>query len=461
MPDSGANRREHVRLPSGGTSAEEIAGKNAEGLPPAARVMDISEGGVRLAFTWQGGKPFPLQSGDTLSFRLKLTGTGQSFEIMSMVRHVAPDPRGGGFFAGVQFAGVDGAIREALKSTLLNLALTKLRAGKPSAATSSAAGAAAPREIKRSLTTRKVGFDDAPPGTKQETAPAAATEPAATTPPPEAPRRSLTGGRRRMYLGEILVKQGAVESEKLQQFLARSPGDKVPIGQKLISHGLVDDITIAKAVAVQAGLPYVDLTNEEPDFQLAHKLPRELFIKNHAVPLRVEWQSLIVAMSERPTIPIMEDLEVSAGQRVRVCIAAESGLTRWLKRLYNHEAPTRFAKVRFPVQLRVEYRFLDKERTQAVHDLVAAGITRELGMHELIIAGPLPAGVNPDRVRRESLTMEVQVEGGSLPNAMVLDCRPLSISDSGYAGEYYLACYIDRFPEGGEGAWTKLCMHLG
>jgi MshEN domain/PilZ domain len=459
MPDSGANRREHVRLPSDGTSAKGISSGDVQGLPQEARVEDISEGGMRLGFSWQGGKPFPLQSGDTLSFHLKIAGSSQNFEVMTLVRHVAPNPRGSGFWAGVQFSGLDAAVRETLKSMLLNMALTKLRAGKSSSATAAAAGPQAPGEIKRSLTTRKATFD-ARPAPPPGTAPVPAQE-SAPAEPPQPPERSTTGRRRRMYLGEILVKQGAVAAEKLQQFLARSPGDKVPIGQKLISHGLVDDITIAKAVAVQVGLSYVDLTNEEPDFQLAQKMPRELFIKNHAIPLRVEWNCLLVAMATKPTPPIMEELELAAGQRVRVCIGAESGLTRWLKRLYNYEAPTRFAKARFPVQLRVEYRFMDKARGEYVHDLVTAGITRELGMHELIIAGPLPGGVDADRVRKESLTMEVQVEGGALANAMVVDCRPLSISESGYAGEYYIACYIDKFPEGGESAWTRLCMHLG
>ncbi len=455
MPDSESNRREHVRLPSDGTSAEGISSQDVQGLPQEARVVDISEGGMRLSFTWQGGKPFPLQSGDTLSFHLKVAGTSQNFEVMTLVRHVAPNPGGRGFWAGVQFSGLDGAVRETLKSMMLNMALTKLRAGKSSAATAAAAGPQAPKDVKRSLTTRKAAFDT-PAALPQSPTPA----PTQGSAPPQPPQRSTTGRRRRMYLGEILVKQGAVAAEKLQQFLAHSPGDKVPIGQKLISHGLVDDITIAKAVAVQAGLSYVDLTNEKPDFQLAHKMPRELFIKNHAVPLRVEWNCLLVAMATRPTPPIMEELELAAGQRVRVRIGAESGLTRWLKRLYNYEAPARFAKARFPVQLRVEYRFLDKARDKYVHDLAAVGITRELGMHELIIAGPLPGGVDADRVRKESLTMEVQVEGGVLANAMIIDCRPLSISDSGYAGEYYIACYIDEFPEGGEAAWTRLCMHM-
>jgi hypothetical protein len=233
----------------------------------------------------------------------------------------------------------------------------------------------------------------------------------------------------------------------------------VPIGQKLISHGLVDDITLAKALAFQSGLPYVDLVVDEPDFQLATSLPREIFVKHHSVPLRIEWQALLVAMPARPSPMVLEEIELAAGRRVRACIAAESALTRWLKRIYNYEAPARFAKARFPVQLRVEYRFLDAAGEPA-HDMVAVGITRELGMREMVIAGPMPAGVDPDRVRTESLTMEVQVEGGRLQNAMVMRCRPLSISSSGYAGEYHIACFIDLFPPGGEGAWAQLCMHL-
>jgi hypothetical protein len=165
-------------------------------------------------------------------------------------------------------------------------------------------------------------------------------------------------------------------------------------------------------------------------------------------------------MSAKPSPPVIESLELVTNKRIRVHLAAESHLARWLKRIYNYEAPSRFAQARFPVQLRVEYRFLDKDRRHAVHDLVAAGITRELGPHEMIIAGPLPIGITPDRIRDEHLTLEVQAEGGKLANQIVLECRVLSVSPSGYAGEFSIACYIDAFPPGGENAWTRLCMTL-
>jgi hypothetical protein len=368
----------------------------------------------------------------------------------------------------VEFAGLEAGLRDALKGLLMNLALTKLRAGRPGQQVPSGPPAVA---VPRPAPSRKAAFDAAAaarpgaPAPAETAASAQASAPAAGGGEPlvlqTGGEQAPAGRRRKMYLGEILVKQGAVAAEELQQFLARAPGDKVPIGQKLLSHGLVDDVTIAKALAVQSGLPYIDLINEKPDHQLVHSLPREPFIKHHCVPLKMEWQALVVVMAERPSPPVMEELELAAGRRVRAAIGAESGLTRLLLRLYNYEAPARFAKARFPVQLRVEYRFFDKDRGAPVHDLTAAGLTRELGVREMIIAGPLPAGVDAERVRKESLTMEVQVEGGRLPNAMILQCRPLSISSSGYAGEYHIACYIDGFPPGGENAWTRLCMQVG
>jgi hypothetical protein len=446
MPPQDDNRRQHVRLPAKGSSVEGLSGGSAASLPEGAHVEDISEGGVKLAFDWKGGGDFPLHSGDTLSFRLNVADINQTFEVMSMVRHVAFDRGRGRMMVGVQFHGVDENVRESLKKLMLNMAMTKLRSGRPETEPGAVPAPPSPPGPARtkSKAVRKAGFESSPPPRRR--VPGASGE------------RPTIVRRRKQFLGEILVKQGAIEGDKLQQFLSRDPGDKVPIGQKLISHGLVDDVTIAKALAVQSGLPFVDLVVEEPDFQLATKLPRELFVKHHCVPLRTEWQSLLVAMAARPSPLVVEELEVVANQRVRVCIAAESGLTRWLKRLYNYEAPARFAKVRFPIQLRAEYRFMDKASGQPVHDMVGAGITRELGMHELIIAGPLPPEVDPERIRRESLMLEVQVEGGRLQNAMVLLCRPLSISSSGYAGEFHIACYIDQFPPGGESVWAQVCM---
>ncbi|MHC4914254.1 MAG: GspE/PulE/PilB domain-containing protein [Planctomycetota bacterium] len=451
MPPKEDNRRQHVRLPAEGSSVEGISGGAAGSLPPGAHVEDISEGGIKLAFDWKGGGEFPLRSGDTISFRLGVADLGKTFEVMSMVRHVAFDRGRGRMMVGVQFHGLDENVRESLKKLMLNMAMTKLRSGRQETEPGTiAAGSAAPAKPrpgparKKTKPARKAGFESSPP-------------PRRRVPGAQGERPTIVR-RRRQFLGEILVKQGAIEGDKLQQFLSRDPGDKVPIGQKLISHGLVDDVTIAKALAVQSGMPYVDLVVEEPDFQLASKLPREPFVKHHCIPLKTEWQSLMVAMAARPSPLVLEELELAADQRVRVCIAAESGLTRWLKRLYNYEAPARFAKVRFPVQLRAEYRFLAKATGEAVHDMVAAGITRELGMHELIIAGPLPPGLDPQRIRRESMLVEVQVEGGRLQNAMVLVCRPLSISSSGYAGEYHIACYIDQFPPGGESVWAQVCM---
>jgi hypothetical protein len=434
-------------------------------------VADLSESGVRLTFAWPGGGDFPLRAGDSIGFVMTVAGSDRSFELMSIVRRVTADRRAGRAHVGVEFFGLDSPLREAVQSAILNLALTKLRARGPEdgeaegipVEPSAAASLPAVELPKRSVTSRLARFEA---GAQPSAAPAA---PAAKAPEPPAaaaeqapvPDRRQTQVRRRMYLGEILVNQGAVASAELEKYLRRAPGDSMPIGQKLMSHGLVDDITLARALAEQCGLKYVDLADDSSvDGRMAHSLPRELFTRLHAVPLRVEGTALLVAFASRPTPMDMEELERAAGRRTRACIAAEGGITRWLKKLYNYEAPARFARARFPVQLRVEYRFMDGARTGVVHDFPVAGITRELGEREMVIAGPLPSGIDAERIRRDGLVMRVDVEGGKLPNQMTLDCRVLSVSNSGFEGEYHLACYIESFPPGGEKAWVRLCMTM-
>jgi len=437
MPDRdhGEDRRKHVRLSTRKSTVDRFSGERAGKLPERALVADLSEGGLKLEFSWSGSGRFPLELGDGLGFLLRIEGGEPVFELWSEIRHVAPDPACDRVYVGVEFCELEGPIQESIKKAITNLAFTKLR---------SLTGAVIPPSRPRRELSRKIEFEDAPPPA------AAASQPAAE---PKVRRRKL-------YIGEILVKQGALGASQLEKFLSDQSGAKRPLGERLAEHGLIDDVSIAKALAEQARLPYMDLVAETPDLKLARSVPRALFIRHHCVPVRQEGGALLVAMSTRPTLPVMEELKLTVGQRVRVSIAPEHMVAEWLKRIYNYEAPSKIAQMSFPVHLPVEYRFFDREGG-ALADRPAAGLTRELRPHGMVIAGPLPEGLTPHKVIAEGLSMEVQVACAKISNEMTVGCRPLSVVSGGHAGEYHIACYIDAFPEGGERVWMRICMTAG
>ena len=96
-------------------------------------------------------------------------------------------------------------------------------------------------------------------------------------------------------LGDILVANGALSRARLEDMAARVHGR---IGQALLSHGLVDGPSLARAVAEQKGFAQVDLTRTPADTTLF--LPRDYahYIHHHFVPMGLSGKTLTLATSE-------------------------------------------------------------------------------------------------------------------------------------------------------------------
>ncbi|MHC4916588.1 MAG: GspE/PulE/PilB domain-containing protein [Planctomycetota bacterium] len=410
------DQRKHVRLPGRGSEAGDFTGGNAS-LPALAVVSDISEGGVGLVFDWPGGTGFPLESEDGLAFRLNVEGTDQMFEVMSLVRHIVTAGGRRAVKVGVEFTGMGGAEREVLKKAMVDLAVTSLRSwqqGKPPAKPSRPAGL-----------------------------PAAGTK------------------RRKLYLGEILVKQGALPEDRLQKFLSEEFTGEHKLGEELASKGLVDDRAIARALAEQMKVAFVDLERDPPNRKLLADLPREIFCDNNCLPLREEEGAVLVAMSAPPELETYEKIRDAVGKRLRIAMVASGQLASWLKRAYNVEGVASPANIRFNIRLHAEYRFLTADWKGAIDERAAVGLTTEVSHRGMTIAGPLPQGITPERIREEELRMAVRVSCPDLEAPLAMGCTPTLVKPSDYRDEHIIECRIDKFPESGEQAWSRLCLVRG
>jgi hypothetical protein len=416
-----SEQRKHVRLPGKGSAAEKFSGESIEDLPGQATVSDISQGGVGLKFHWPMGSSFPLERSDGLGFRLRIKGTGQTFELMSVVRHVVPEI-GGGVRVGVQFWGLDRDVRESLKKAVLDLAVTSLRKWRGSK-----------------------------PG---EEADEDSPEAAAGLPRSETKRRKL-------YLGEILVKQGALDGDRLEKFISEEFTGRRRLGEELSGMGLVDDRALAKALAEQARLTFVDLDESPPDMVLVSKLSQEVFTKHWAIPVRDEDGVLLIALNSPPDLKVFDEFKEVLSRRIRVGIAPADKLSDWLKRAYNLEGAPHPSAMTFKVQLHAEYRILSADWKKPVDPKPNVGLTREISHTGMVIAGPLPEGFSPERIAREDLKLAVRISCPELSQPMAMGCAPDSVKKSEYSEEYHLECSIQKFPKDGETAWARLCMVRG
>src|SRR5204863_3850449 len=106
--------------------------------------------------------------------------------------------------------------------------------------------------------------------------------------------RNLTGLR----LGEILLAHGAVTRERVDEGLAAQAERGGRIGEVLISLKACSEEQVLKALAAQLELPYqMRLAPDEISQDLIGKVPINFAKQTRLMPLRLEGESVIVAMA--------------------------------------------------------------------------------------------------------------------------------------------------------------------
>jgi adsorption protein B len=151
-------------------------------------------------------------------------------------------------------------------------------------------------------------------------------------------------GRTRCRLGEMLLKWEALTQAQLDAALALQQQTGKRLGQILLQEGLITPDTLADALAEQADLPRVSLTNVVLG-ALADCLPRDMAVRHHVVPFSIgEDGSLNIAVSELPDGAVLQELAQAAGRKVSCFMACEHEMHAELALMAD---PTRRATVVF------------------------------------------------------------------------------------------------------------------
>jgi len=87
-------------------------------------------------------------------------------------------------------------------------------------------------------------------------------------------------------LGTLLFRVGAIDSEQLEIALAEKERSPRRLGEILVEWGWVPSVEVARALAEQYGIPFLDLTQTDIDEAAARLLPEETARRLQAVPVR-------------------------------------------------------------------------------------------------------------------------------------------------------------------------------
>jgi type IV pilus assembly protein PilB len=143
----------------------------------------------------------------------------------------------------------------------------------------------------------------------------------------------------RRKIGECLIKAGLITDDDLQNALneRRRTGER--LGVVLVRMNLATEEQIAKALALQLGFPYVDLTENAPDRDAVVLIPKEVALKRACVAIGREKNLLTVAMADPLLFSVVQDLELQTGYRVKQVVTTQGGITDAIATCYPDEAP--------------------------------------------------------------------------------------------------------------------------
>ena len=186
----------------------------------------------------------------------------------------------------------------------------------------------------------------------------------------ERPESSESLSKKRLKLGDILIKAGIIDAKTLANALEIQKTRKKRIGQILKEMGVADDEEIARALATQLKIPFARLKDVQIAPEVIAHVPPEVAENYLLLPLKEINRSLVVAMANPLEIYALEDLRFMTGMSVSVVVAPERDIVAALNKYYpKKDLEADFAVGPAPDEgLEVVQKRADEEKD--VHDLM-------------------------------------------------------------------------------------------
>lgn len=137
--------------------------------------------------------------------------------------------------------------------------------------------------------------------------------------------------RKRRQLGEILKRWGLVDDEKLEEALKIAHGSRKRIGEVLVDLGYAQQNDVAKALASQFGMEFVDL--DEPDVVSKDNLeliPPDLIKKYTVLPLGKDGNKLKILVHDPMDLAVIDDLRFRLGGELELALGAKEKIKEYI-----------------------------------------------------------------------------------------------------------------------------------
>jgi len=137
-------------------------------------------------------------------------------------------------------------------------------------------------------------------------------------------------------LGTLLLRVGAIDPEQLEIALTEKERSPRRLGEILVEWGWVSSVEIARALAEQYGMPFLDLSQTEVEQEAAMLLSEEAARRLQALPIRfLPDRLLLVGLVDPTDVLAAEELRSLLGTGVCLNVVDIAALESAFARLYG------------------------------------------------------------------------------------------------------------------------------
>jgi type IV pilus assembly protein PilB len=136
-------------------------------------------------------------------------------------------------------------------------------------------------------------------------------------------------------IGDLLVKEGIISRQQLQQALDEQKNSGTRVGYNLVKLGFVQENELTRTLARQFKMPAVDLSKFEVDPKIIKLVPADVAVKNLVLPLKRDGRTLTVAMADPGNVGVIEDLKFITRYDIFPVIAGEFTLKNVIEKHYE------------------------------------------------------------------------------------------------------------------------------
>ena len=141
--------------------------------------------------------------------------------------------------------------------------------------------------------------------------------------------------RTRVPIGEVLVRNGFVTPEAVEEALREQQAAGGRIGDILLRNGVVTESQITRVLAEQFGIRFVDLEDQVPDEDAGRAIKEQFARRLRAVGIAWERGMLVVAMANPTDVFALDDIRTLVGCDIIPVMAVGAHVDKLIDRLFR------------------------------------------------------------------------------------------------------------------------------